>query len=198
MLLIGVHAHPAQARQPTLQKETSMKTHALATFAGGCFWCMQPAFDETPGVLSTSVGYTGGTTVNPTYEQVCSGTTGHAESIQVTYDPEKVGYPQLLEVFWHNVNPTTPNQQFADVGTQYRTAIFYHTEDQRRQATAAKEQLGASGKFSKPIVTESVAATTFYPAEEYHQHYYKKNYLRYKLYKAGSGREDYLKKTWGK
>ena len=175
-----------------------MKTQALATFAGGCFWCMQPAFDDTPGVLSTSVGYTGGTTVNPTYEQVCSGTTGHAESIQMTYDPQKISYPQLLEVFWHNVNPTTPNQQFADVGTQYRTAIFYHTEDQHQQAIASKEQLGALGKFSKPIATEISAASTFYPAEEYHQHYYKKNALRYKLYKAGSGREDYLKKTWGK
>lgn len=198
MLLIGVHAQPAQAQQPTLQKEARMKTQALATFAGGCFWCMQPAFDETPGVLSTSVGYTGGTTANPTYEQVCSGTTGHAESIQVTYDPRKISYPQLLEVFWRNVNPTTPNRQFADVGTQYRTAIFYHTEDQHRQAIASKEQLGASGKFSTPIVTEIVASQTFYPAEAYHQHYYKKNALRYKLYTVGSGRNSYLQKTWGK
>ena len=169
-----------------------------ATFAGGCFWCMQPSFDETPGVVSTTVGYTGGTTPDPTYEQVCSGKTGHAEAIQVVFDPAKVTYDQLLEVFWRNVNPTTPNQQFADKGTQYRSAIFYHDEAQHQLAVASKERLAKSGKFEKPIVTEIMAASTFYPAEEYHQHYYKKNAIHYNLYKIGSGRADYLKRTWGK
>ena len=177
--------------------ERSAKRTATATFAGGCFWCLQPAFDETSGVISTTVGYTGGTAANPTYEQVCSGTTGHAETIQVIYDPSKVTYEQLVDVFWHHINPTTLNGQFADKGTQYRTAIFYHDREQQQLAEVSKEHLAKSGKFDKPIVTEIVPASTFYPAEEYHQHYYKKNALHYNLYKIGSGREGYLKKTWG-
>jgi len=170
---------------------------ATATFAGGCFWCMEAAFEPVPGVRAVVSGYTGGTRPNPTYEEVCSGTTGHAESIQVTYDPSTITYAQLLEVLWRNIDPTTPNGQFADHGTQYRTAIFYHTEEEKRLALESKRQLERSGKFAQPIVTEIVPASTFYPAEDYHQDYYKKNPLRYKFYRIGSGREAYLNKTWG-
>ena len=169
----------------------------VATFAGGCFWCMQPPFDALPGVLSTTVGYTGGTTLNPTYPEVCSGATGHAESVQVIYDPSRIGYEKLLEVFWRQINPTTPNRQFADVGTQYRTAIFYHNEEQKRLAERSKTILQQSGRFKEPIVTDIVPAVTFYPAEEYHQQYYKKSALHYKLYRFGSGRDRYVKQVWG-
>ena len=168
-----------------------------ATFAGGCFWCMQPPFDKAKGVVSTVVGYTGGTQKNPTYEEVSSGRTGHAESIEVTFDPKMVSYEELLDIFWMNIDPTTPNRQFADAGTQYRSAIFYHNEDQKRLAEKSKEKLHQSGKFDKPIVTEIVPATHFYPAEEYHQKYYLKNTAHYKAYRAGSGREGFLKKVWG-
>ncbi len=168
-----------------------------ATFAGGCFWCTEGAFEHVPGVVSVTSGYTGGTVVNPTYEQVSSGTTGHAESVQVVYDPAKVSYQQLLEVFWRNIDPTTKDRQFSDTGTQYRTVIFYHSNEQQRLAEASKAELGRSGKFSRPIVTEIVPASTFYPAEDYHQDYYKKNPLRYNLYRIGSGRDGYLKKVWG-
>lgn len=174
-----------------------MTQDAKATFAGGCFWCMEPPFEQLAGVASVTPGYTGGTTANPTYEAVCAGTTGHAEAIEVVYDPAQLTYATLLEVFWRNIDPTTPNQQFADVGSQYRTAIFYHTDEQRRLALDSKKQLERLGKFKQPIVTEIVPASTFYPAEDYHQDYYKKNPLRYKLYRIGSGREGYLKKTWG-
>ena len=161
---------------------------AVATFAGGCFWCMQPSFNSFKGVISTKVGYTGGHTVNPSYEDVCTGTTGHAEGIEVIYDPSKVTYAELVEEFWHNIDPTSLNQQFADHGTQYRSAIFYHDEEQKRIAEASKKKLAESGKFKKPIVAEITAATTFYPAEDYHQDYYKKNSAHYKAYKYGSGR----------
>lgn len=182
--------------QPAAAQTAQTKT-ATATFAGGCFWCMQSPFDETPGVVSTTVGYTGGNTVQPTYDQVSSGKTGHAEAIAVIFDPSRISYEALLEVFWRNVNPTTANGQFTDKGTQYRTAIFYHDEEQKRLAEASREKLAKSGKFDKPIVTEIVPASVFYPAEEYHQHYYKKSAVHYNLYKIGSGRADYLKKTWG-
>jgi methionine-S-sulfoxide reductase len=169
-----------------------------ATFAGGCFWCMQPPFDNLPGVVSTKAGYTGGAKDNPTYEEVCTGTTGHAESVEVTYDPAKVSYSQLLDVFWKNIDPTTVNRQFADGGTQYRTAIFTHNEEQKRLAAESKEKLEKSGKYDgKPIVTEIVPAGKFWPAEGYHQHYSRTNPLHYKLYRSGSGREDYIRKTWG-
>ena len=174
-----------------------MQPRATATFAGGCFWCMQPPFDTLGGVLSTTVGYTGGTEPNPTYEEVSSKKTGHAESIEIVYDPRRVSYQQLLEVLWRNVDPTTPNRQFADVGRQYRTAIFYHDEEPRRLAAASKEQMERSGRFKDPIVTEITPASPFYPAEEYHQQYYKKSPLRYKLYRIGSGRDGYLRKVWG-
>ncbi len=173
------------------------KNAAVATFAGGCFWCMEGPFEQLDGVYAVTSGYTGGTTVNPTYEDVSSGKTGHAEAVQITYDPAKVTYEQLLDVFWRQIDPTTPDQQFADQGTQYRTAIFYHTDAQQRAALASKEQLEHSGKFDKPVVTKIVAAGPFYPAEEYHQNYYKKNATHYQLYRAGSGREGFLRKLWG-
>lgn len=168
-----------------------------ATFAGGCFWCMEPFFDRIDGVHSTVVGYTGGKLKNPTYEQVSSGKSGHIEAIQIEYDPAKVSYEKLLEVFWYNIDPTQENGQFADQGSQYRTAIFYHDEVQQKLAAASKANLDESGKFEDPVVTEILPATEFYPAEEYHQDYYKKNPNHYKLYRIGSGREGFLKKTWG-
>lgn len=168
-----------------------------ATFGGGCFWCMQPFFDHTKGVVKTTVGYTGGHVVNPNYEDVSSGTTGHAESIQIEFDPKVVSYEQLLELYWHNIDPTQVNGQFADEGSQYRTVIFYHSEEQKRIAEKSKRDLGASGRFDKPIVTEILPATTFYPAEEYHQKYYLKSTLRYNMYHDNSGRHEYLEKTWG-
>ena len=169
-----------------------------ATFAGGCFWCMQPPYDQLRGVLSTTVGYTGGTKPNPTYEEVSSGKTGHAEAVQIVYDPTQLRYAKLLEVFWAHINPTTLNQQFADHGSQYRTAIFYHTPEQQQLAEASKAQLAKSGKFDQPIVTEIVPASTFYPAEAYHQKYYQQCPLQYKIYHEASGRAGYVRKRLGK
>jgi len=169
-----------------------------ATFAGGCFWCMEFPFDSLPGVVSVTVGYTGGTVKNPTYEQVSAGGTGHAESVQIVYDPARIGYDKLLEVFWHNVDPTVKDRQFCDVGAQYRTAIFYHGEEQRKLAEASKEKLMRDKPFPGPVVTEITAAGPFYPAEEYHQHYYKKNPIRYTYYRAACGRDGRLRQLWGK
>ncbi len=168
-----------------------------ATFAGGCFWCMQNPYDELNGVVSTAVGYTGGHKDNPTYEEVCAGTTGHAEAIEILYNPTQINYSELLKVFWRNIDPTTLNKQFADVGTQYRTAIFYHTEEQKQSAESSKEEMERSGIYDDPIVTEITPATTFYKAEDYHQKYYEKCPVKYKMYKSGSGREQYLEKKWG-
>jgi methionine-S-sulfoxide reductase len=187
----------AVAEDRTRHGGTGMAQAEQATFAGGCFWCMEPPFEKLPGVIAVTAGYTGGTGGRPTYEQVSSGTTGHAEAVQVLYDPSTVSYEELLETFWRNVDPTQADGQFADKGSQYRTAVFYHAEEQRRLAEASRERLGKSGKFDKPIVTEIAPAGPFYPAEDYHQDYYKKNPLRYKLYRAGSGREGYLQRTWG-
>jgi peptide-methionine (S)-S-oxide reductase len=170
---------------------------AMATFAGGCFWCMEPPFDELEGVIETISGYTGGVSNNPTYKQISSGGTGHYESIQILYDPEKVSYKKLLEVFWRNVNPIDPGGQFCDRGTQYRTAIFYHTEEQHRLAEESKQMLERSGQLDQPIVTPLLPASTFYQAEEYHQDYYKKNPIRYKFYRASCGRDRVLSKLWG-
>ena len=168
-----------------------------ATFAGGCFWCMQPPYDKLPGVVSTTVGYTGGTKPNPTYDEVCTGMTGHAEAVQIVFDPAQITYAQLLEVFWQNIDPTTKNRQFADHGTQYRTAIFYHSDEQRRLAEASKARWAASDTFGgRPLVTEIVPASTFYPAEAYHQRYYNTCPLQYKRYRAGSGREGFLERLW--
>ena len=169
---------------------------AKATFAGGCFWCMEPPFEKLDGVLSTTSGYTGGTKKNPTYEEVSSGATGHAEAVQIIYDPKKVTYAKLLEVFWHNIDPLTPNAQFCDHGNQYRSAIFYHDDTQKRLAEESKKAL--SSRFRGPIVTEIVPAAAFYPAEDYHQDYYKKNPLRYKVYRYSCGRDQRLEELWGK
>jgi peptide-methionine (S)-S-oxide reductase len=168
-----------------------------ATFAGGCFWCMEPAFDKIPGVVSVTAGYTGGHKKDPTYEEVSAGGTGHAESVQVIYDPSKVSYEKLLTVFWHNIDPTTKDRQFCDSGHQYRSAIFYHNEEQHRLALLSKERLEKTKTFKEPIVTEIVKASEFYPAEEYHQHYYRKNPIRYKFYRYRCGRDQRLRELWG-
>ena len=169
-----------------------------ATFAGGCFWCMEPPFDKIDGVISTTSGYAGGQRKNPTYEEVSAGGTGHAEVVQVVYDPRKVSYAQLLEVFWLNIDPLTPNRQFCDSGHQYRSAIYYHNANQKKLAEASKRKLEQSRRFNKPIVTEIAALSAFYPAEEYHQNYYEKNPLRYKFYRFNCGRDQRLGELWGK
>ncbi|HME44504.1 MAG TPA: peptide-methionine (S)-S-oxide reductase MsrA [Syntrophorhabdales bacterium] len=179
------------------EKSADSPQSEKATFAGGCFWCMEHPFDQLEGVLSVTVGYTGGQKKNPTYEEVSSGMTGHAESVQIVYDPAKITYTKLLDVFWHNIDPTVKNQQFCDVGNQYRTAIFYHNEEQKRLAEESKKTLEKSGRFKGPIYTEIVPASEFYPAEEYHQHYYKKNPIRYKFYRYNCGRDERLQEVWG-
>ena len=166
-----------------------------AIFAGGCFWCMQPPFDHLDGVLSTTVGYTGGQKQNPTYGEVSNGTTGHAESVLVLYDPSRVGYTNLLQIFWRNIDPLTANRQFCDSGNQYRSAIFFQDETQRRLAEESKAAL-EKGRGWK-IVTQIVPSQHFYPAEEYHQDYYKKNPIRYRYYRSGCGRDRRLRELWG-
>jgi peptide-methionine (S)-S-oxide reductase len=190
----GAAAADDPARKPP---EAPSHRFEKATFAGGCFWCMEAPFDRLPGVVSVTVGYTGGTVKNPTYKQVSAGGTGHAESVEIVYDPSRIGYGQLLEVFWHNTDPTAKDRQFCDVGSQYRTVIFYHGEEQRRLAEKSREALGANKPFKEPIVTEITRAGEFYPAEEYHQHYYKKNPIRYRYYRAGCGRDERLRELWG-
>jgi peptide-methionine (S)-S-oxide reductase len=189
LLLVSAQAADKPADQPGLEK---------ATFAGGCFWCMEPPFDKLDGVVSTTSGYTGGTKVDPTYHEVSAGGTGHAEAVEITYDPKKVSYEELLEVFWHNVDPTDAGGQFCDRGNQYTSEIFYHNDEQKRLAEASKAALEKSKPFKQPIVTKIVAATTFYPAEDYHQNYYMKNPVRYKVYRFGCGRDKRLKELWGK
>ncbi len=168
---------------------------ATATFAGGCFWCMEPPFDSLPGVISTTAGYTGGQKVNPTYEEVSAGATGHAEAVEVVYDPARISYARLLEVFWRNIDPLTANRQFCDAGSQYRSAIYYHDATQKRLAEASRAELEKSRNWR--IVTDIVPAGPFYRAEEYHQNYYKKNPLRYKFYRAGCRRDQRLQELWG-
>ncbi|WP_280768117.1 peptide-methionine (S)-S-oxide reductase MsrA [Salipaludibacillus daqingensis] len=168
-----------------------------ATFAGGCFWCMVSPFDEQPGIHGVHSGYTGGHTENPTYKEVCSETTGHLEAVQITYDPAVFPYDKLVRMFWQQIDPTDPGGQFHDRGESYTTAIFYHDEEQKKVAENSKKKLGESGKFQAPIVTKIKEASTFYPAEEYHQHYYKKNPFHYKMYRKGSGRADFINKKWG-
>ena len=189
---VAPHVHSACAEDVSRSQQT-----AKATFAGGCFWCMQPPFEKLDGVVSTTVGYTGGHTKNPTYEEVSAGGTGHAESVQIVYDPQKLSYEKLLDVFWHNVDPITPNAQFCDHGNQYRTAIFYHDDTQHHVADESKRRLEESKRFAQPIVTEIVAATEFYPAEDYHQKYHEKNPVRYKYYRWNCGRDQRLKGLWG-
>jgi peptide-methionine (S)-S-oxide reductase len=191
--LLSTHAERGNEAQATTEKKIE-----TATFAGGCFWCMEPPFDKLDGVISTTSGYTGGQTKNPSYEEVSSGGTGHAESVQIIFDPTKVSYARLLDVFWHNIDPFTLNGQFCDHGRQYRTAIFYHSEEQKRLAEASKQALEQSGRFTKPIVTEIVPAGEFYKAEEYHQDYYQKNPIRYKFYRYNCGRDQVLESIWGK
>lgn len=168
-----------------------------AIFAGGCFWCMEPPFDALDGVISTTSGYAGGHTVNPGYRDVSSGGTGHAEVVRVVYDPAKISYARLLEVFWRNVDPTTPDRQFCDTGSQYRTAIFYQNDEQKEEAEKSLRELKKSKPFPGRIVTEITRVTAFYPAEEYHQDYYLKNPIRYKYYRYNCGRDSRLRELWG-
>lgn len=167
-----------------------------ATFAGGCFWCMEADFEKTEGVVEVVSGYTGGEVENPSYEQVSSGTTGHLEAIQVYFDPDRISYRELLEVFWRHIDPTDPGGQFVDRGPQYRSAIFYHDEQQRQLAESSKRALEQSGRFKRPIVTEILPLKKFYPAEDYHQDYYKKHPVRYRFYRLGSGRDQFLHAAW--
>jgi peptide-methionine (S)-S-oxide reductase len=169
-----------------------------ATFAGGCFWCMEHPFDQLDGVKSVTSGYTGGQKKDPNYKEVSAGGTGHTEAVQIVYDPAKVTYEKLLSVFWHNIDPTVKDRQFCDSGNQYRSGIFYHNEEQRKLALQSKAQLEKTKTFKEPIVTEIVQATEFYPAEDYHQQYYKKNPIRYKYYRTSCGRDRRLKELWGK
>ena len=177
--------------------EMRQADHAVATFAGGCFWCMEGPFDELDGVLSTISGYTGGDKDNPTYQEVSAGGTGHTEAVQVAYDPQKISYRKLLAVYWRNTDPTTANAQFCDHGDQYRPAIFYADDEQRQVAEASKKDIERTKMFSAPVVTEITRATKFYPAEEYHQNFYMKNPIRYKAYRWGCGRDSRLAKLWG-
>jgi peptide-methionine (S)-S-oxide reductase len=170
---------------------------ATATFAGGCFWCMEPPFDRIDGVISTTSGYTGGSKENPGYKEVSRGGTGHTEAVQIIYDPARVSYAQLLDVFWRNIDPTTAGGQFCDWGNQYRSEIFYHDDEQKGLAIRSKEKLKTLESFKEPIVTQITAASAFYPAEDYHQDYYKKNPVRYKFYRYGCGRDKRLQELWG-
>ena len=190
-------AIPGWAWSQALPGAKTKPATAKATFAGGCFWCMEEAFDAVPGVIATTSGYTGGQVKNPTYEQVSSGRTGHAEAVQVEYDPSRVTYARLLEVFWRNIDPTQKDAQFCDYGSQYRSGIFYHDDEQKRLAEASWAALAKSKPFKGEIVTEITKAAQFYPAEDYHQNYYLKNPARYKFYKSGCGRAARLKQLWG-
>jgi len=186
----------ALASSAAAQAPASPGAAAKATFAGGCFWGVQADFDKVPGVISTTSGYTGGTTVNPTYAEVGSGRTGHAEAVEVVYDPAKVSYGQLLDAFWHDIDPLVKDRQFCDVGNEYRTAIFVHDEEQRRLAEESKKRVEA--QLKAPVYTEIVPAGPFYPAEEYHQNYYLKNPVRYKFYRWNCGRDQRLEQIWGR
>ena len=189
----------ANASQQTVNDNMTIDDNRLrvATFAGGCFWCTESDFEKVSGVVKAVSGYTGGKKENPTYEEVSSGTTGHVEAVQVYYDPAKVTYEELLDYFWRHVDPTDSGGQFVDRGSQYRSVIFYHDEEQKRLAEKSKEGLDKSGRFNKPIATEIIRFAKFYEAEEYHQDYYKKNPLRYRYYRYASGRDQFLKKVWG-
>ncbi|HYK83529.1 MAG TPA: peptide-methionine (S)-S-oxide reductase MsrA [Gemmatimonadales bacterium] len=191
-LVVGLVQRPREGELPFRQSG-----YAKAAFAGGCFWCMEHPFDQLDGVVAVTSGYTGGHTPHPSYEEVSAGGTGHAESVEILYDPTKISYERLLDVYWHNVDPLTRDAQFCDHGSQYRTAIFYHDSTQHRLAEDSKRQLEASGRFHEPVVTEIVPAGEFYPAEEYHQHYYRKNPLRYKFYRWSCGRDRRLRELWG-
>jgi len=191
-IVSGISAVAAQTAPPT-----SAKT-AVATFAGGCFWCVEEAFEKVPGVIAAVSGFIGGTVANPSYQLVMTKTTGHAEAVRVTYDPSRVTYAQLVDWFWRNIDPVDVTGQFCDKGSPYRSGIFYHDDEQRKIAMATKQALQASGRFKRPIATEITAAGPFYEAEDYHQGYHKKNPNRYQFYKYGCGRAQRLEEIWGK
>lgn len=188
----GESAPVANTNEPAVSADTLTK----ATFAGGCFWCMEPPYDKLDGVHRTISGYAGGDEENPTYEEVSSGRTGHAEVVQVLYDPDGISYAELLDVYWRNIDPTTPNRQFCDMGSQYRPAIFYHDDEQRRLAEESKQQIEETGRFEE-VVTEIEPLDAFYPAEEYHQNFYQKNPTRYNDYRDACGRDERLRQLWG-
>ncbi len=184
------------SKKENITEKNISETVEKATFAGGCFWCMEWPYEAKEGVVDVIAGYTGGDKENPTYEEVSRGTTGHVEAVLVTYDPTKVTYQELLDIFWRQINPPDPFGQFGDRGSQYKTVIFYHNEEQKKLAEESKRALDESGKFDKPIATEIRPASEFYKAEEYHQDYFDKNSVHYNMYKKGSGREDFIKKVW--
>ena len=192
LVVLAITAVHAQGPAPAPKAGT-----AVATFAGGCFWCMEPPYDKLPGVIATTSGYMGGKKKYPTYEEVSAGITGHTEVVQVLYDPAKVSYAKLLEVFWVNIDPTVEDRQFCDTGSQYRTAIFVHSPEQRKAAEASKASIASTKTFAEPIVTPVTDAGEFWAAEEYHQDYYRKNPARYNYYRTGCGRDARLKKLWG-
>ena len=192
LLALGVAAGAVCA-----ESAETAKPAAKATFAMGCFWCAETAFEGLPGVGAVISGFSGGTEKNPTYHDVSAGKTGYAEVVQVTFDPAKISYSRLLDIFWHNIDPTQANGQFCDHGKQYRSAIFYHDEAQRRLTEQTKKEFADSGRFKRPIVTQIVAYTAFYPAEEYHQDFYKKEPEHYQSYRTGCGRDRRLKEIWG-
>jgi peptide methionine sulfoxide reductase msrA/msrB len=200
VLLFTMENQHSEAVQKGVKVDTGKEKINLqrATFAGGCFWCTEADFEKLPGVVKVISGYTGGDKENPTYEEVSSGRTGHVEAVQVYYDPTKITYEELLDYFWKHIDPTDAGGQFVDRGAQYRSAIFYHNEEQKRLAEKSKEALGKSGKFDKPVVTEILKFTKFYEAEDYHQDYYKTHSLKYKFYRYQSGRDQFLEKVWGK
>ena len=198
-LLAACEPMAAQAPQPQAKTATPMVDNpGVAIFAGGCFWCTESDFDKVPGVIDTTSGYIGGHVDNPTYEQVSAGTSGHIEAVRVRFDPSKTSYAQLLEAFWPTIDPITANAQFCDRGPQYRSAIFYSNAEEQQLAEASKATLEQSGRLPAPVVTEILAASTFYPAEDYHQDYYQRNPLRYNYYRNGCGRDQRLEKLWGK
>ena len=191
-------ASPATKSTPSVSGPAGHDIPQHATFAMGCFWCAEATFEGRPGVISVTSGYTGGTKLNPIYEEVGTGMTGHYESIDIVFDPAKTSYEKLLDIFWHNVDPTQGDGQFCDRGSEYRSVIFYHGESQHQLALESEKQIAASGRLKKPIVTQIVAASVFYPAEDYHQDYYKKNPQRYHEYRTGCGRDARLQQLWGK
>ncbi|KFX70072.1 methionine-S-sulfoxide reductase [Pseudomonas taeanensis MS-3] len=197
-LLAACGQTSAQTPEASVSPPSNSATQGVAVFAGGCFWCTEADFDKVPGVVSTTSGYIGGNVANPTYQQVSAGATGHTEAVQVQYDPAKTSYAKLLEAFWPTIDPVTANAQFCDHGSQYRSAIFYGNADEKALAEASKATLQASGRLKQPIVTEILPASTFYPAEDYHQNYYQKNPLRYAYYRRGCGRDARLEQLWGK
>lgn len=191
-LTLGVLA-AASFTSASLQAQE--QPNAVATFAGGCFWCMEPPYDRQAGVISTLSGYTGGERENPTYQEIGRGDTGHAQSVEVTYNPEEISYEQLLEIFWYNVDPFAVDKQFCDVGSQYRSAIFYHDDEQRELAEATKAEI--EQRFDREVATQIMPASEFWEAEEYHQAYYQKNPLRYRFYRHNCGRDNRLEEVWG-